>query len=344
MTATVELPFVHRQAAHCESGVLANLLRHHGIPMTEAMAFGLGAGLFFAYLPMIRLNHLPLVTYRAAAGQLLRRVASLPGFRLERRTYPSPERAMADLDRLLDQSIPVGLQTGVFWLPYFPSALRFHFNAHNLVVFGRRGNDYLISDPVFPEPVTCPGPDLARARFASGALAPRGKLYYFTAVDPGFDQARAMVRAIAAVARSMRPSPFPLIGVSGIRFLAGRLRRWPSRLGGERAALHLGQVVRMQEEIGTGGGGFRFLYAAFLQEAAVLLGDDLLRQEAERLTASGDGWREFAAMAARICKGRAKPGEGYGAAAERLLACADREEQVFRALGQWARAHQGRRP
>jgi hypothetical protein len=100
----------------------------------------------------------------------------------------------------------------------------------------------------------------------------------------------------------------------------------------------------MQEEIGTGGGGFRFLYAAFLQEAAVLLGDDLLRQEAERLTASGDGWREFAAMAARICKGRAKPGEGYGAAAERLLACADREEQVFRALGQWARAHQGRRP
>ncbi len=339
MTAAIELPFAHRQAAHCESGVLANLLRHHGIPLSEPMAFGLGAGLFFAYLPMIRLNRLPLVTYRAAAGQLLKRVAGLPGFHLERRTYASPERAMADLDRLLDQSIPVGLQTGVFWLPYFPSALRFHFNAHNLVVYGRRGEEYLISDPVFPEPVVCPGRDLARARYASGALAPKGKLYYFTAVDPGFDRARAVIQAVGSVAGAMRPSPFPLIGVSGIRFLAGRLRGWPRRLGEERAALHLGHVVRMQEEIGTGGGGFRFLYAAFLQEAATLLGDDLLGDMAQRLTIVGDGWREFAVMAARLCKGRAKPGDGYAACADLLLACADQEQQVFLALGQWARAN-----
>ncbi len=337
MTDSIELPFVHRQSAHCESGVLANLLSHHGIPLSEPMAFGLGAGLFFAYLPMIRINHLPLVTYRAAAGQLLRRVARLSGFCLERRTYASPARAMADLDALLAQSIPVGLQTGVFWLPYFPSALRFHFNAHNLVVYGKRGDDYLISDPVFPEPVTCPGRDLARARFASGALAPKGRLYYFTAVPAKFDRADAIVKGIAAAAGAMKRTPFPLVGVSGIRFLAGRLRHWQRRLGADRAALHLGHVVRMQEEIGTGGGGFRFLFAAFLQESATVLGDDRLRGEAERITTAGDCWREFAAMAARICKGRAKPEDSYPVAADLLLHCADMEEQVFAALGQWAR-------
>ena len=40
--------FEHRHAAHCESGVISNLLRHHGVPMTESLAFGLASGLSFA--------------------------------------------------------------------------------------------------------------------------------------------------------------------------------------------------------------------------------------------------------------------------------------------------------
>ena len=45
-------------------------------------------------------------------------------------------------------------------------------------------------------------------------------------------------------------------------------------------------------------------------------------------------------MAARICKGRAKPGDEYPAAADLLLYCADLEEQVFLALGLWAKGRQ----
>ena len=68
MSENIVLPFQHRQSAHCESGVAANMLTNQGIATSEAMAFGIGAGLFFAYLPFIRLNKLPLVSYRAAAG------------------------------------------------------------------------------------------------------------------------------------------------------------------------------------------------------------------------------------------------------------------------------------
>ena len=32
--------------------------------------------------------------------------------------------------------------------------------------------------------------------------------------------------------------------------------------------LYVSTSVHMQEEIGTGGGGFRFIYASFLQDAA----------------------------------------------------------------------------
>ena len=109
MHQTLPINFVHKQTAHCESGAVTNLLAHQGIEISEAMTFGIGAGLFFAYLPFIRINHLPLVTYRAAAGHLLRRFARLPGFTLTQRTFTSPQQGMAELDDHLARSVPVGL-------------------------------------------------------------------------------------------------------------------------------------------------------------------------------------------------------------------------------------------
>jgi len=54
----------------------------------------------------------------------------------------------------------------------------------------------------------------------------------------------------------------------------------------------------MQEEIGTGGAGFRYLYAAFLQEAGEMLKRDDLQEMSAELTAIGDEWRNFAYNAA----------------------------------------------
>lgn len=331
------MDFPHNQSAHCESGVAANLLTQKGLNISEAMAFGIGGGLFFAYLPFIRINSLPLVTYRAAAGHILKRIAQIPGMAMFQKRFRDKNQAMSELDAALAASIPVGLQTGVFWLPYFPRALRFHFNAHNLVVYGKQGDNYLISDPVFPQPVLCPAEDLARARFASGALAPKGKMYYLTRVPDAFDRKPYILQGIKSVCRTMLGSPFPLIGVKGIHFLARRLEKWPQRLGRESADLHLGHVVRMQEEIGTGGGGFRFMFAAFLQESAAEMNDQYLRDCALSLTESGDAWREFAVMAARVCKNRPRPGDTYNAMAQQINKCADLEESVFRTLEQWVR-------
>jgi hypothetical protein len=327
--------FVHTQSAHCESGVAANLLSHKGIKISEAMAFGIGGGLFFGYLPFVRINGLPLVTYRSAAGHILKRFGQIPGIGMYRKRFRSSDQAMAELDAALDASIPVGLQTGVYWLPYFPKALRFHFNAHNLVVYGKEGDDYLISDPVFPGPVRCPAEDLAKARFASGALAPKGKMYYLTEAPQHLEKRSLIVKGIKSVCKMMLDTPFPLIGIKGIRFMAGRLKKWPQRLGKESANLHLGHVVRMQEEIGTGGGGFRFMYAAFLQESARELQDQSLLDFASSLTSAGDNWRQFAVMAARVCKDRALQGDTYIAMAEQIHECARLEEKVFRQLKYW---------
>src|SRR5580765_8373523 len=51
---SADMKFEHRHAAHCESGVISNMLRHHGVPMTESLAFGLASALTFAYFPFIK--------------------------------------------------------------------------------------------------------------------------------------------------------------------------------------------------------------------------------------------------------------------------------------------------
>jgi len=328
----VSIKFTHRQSAHCESGVTANLLLHQGIEMSEAMAFGIGAGLFFGYLPFVRINGLPLVTFRSAPGSIFRRVAKRLGVEVARQKFRDPDKSMQALDQALEQQIPVGLQTGVFWLPYFPPALRFHFNAHNLVVLGREGDNYRISDPVLDETVLCPHEDLLQARFAKGALAPKGTMFYLKNVPARIDLRPAVKAGIREVGRRMVKAPVPIIGVRGMRFLAKQLEGWPQKLGPKRAGQYLGHLIRMQEEIGTGGGGFRFIYAAFLQEAAELLERPRLNDLSRELTGIGDYWREFAVCAARRCKGRGEEETSYPRLGAMLRNCADREEKLFRAL------------
>jgi uncharacterized protein DUF4872/butirosin biosynthesis protein H-like len=327
--------FVHSHASHCESGVMSSLLRHHGLPISEAMAFGLASAVAFAYLPCIRINGLPLIAYRMPPRAIVKGLHRRLHLGMRFETFRSPEAGMARLDALLDAGELVGLQTSVFWLPYFPPDLRFHFNAHNLLVYGREGDDYLVSDPVAEAPVRCARQDLQRARFAKGMLAPKGLLYYATRAPAEPDWASLGRSALARTAHIMLHAPLPLIGVRGIRMLARSVERLPLDQP-ESTRLYIGNIVRMQEEIGTGGGGFRFLYASFLQELSVKTGYAALDALAARLVEIGDRWREFALAAARMIRGRdplAPP-----ALAERLRALAAAEKRFFRDLDDAKRA------
>ena len=296
--------FVHVHASHCESGVMSLLLRHHGLPMSEAMTFGLSSALAFAYLPCIRINGLPLIAYRMPPRAIIKGLQRRLGLGMRFETFRSPAQGTSRLDALVDAGNVVGVQASVFWLPYFPPDLRFHFNAHNLLVYGRDGDDYLVSDPVAEAPVRCARKDLEKARFAKGALAPKGLLYYATTAPVAPDWARLGRRALARTAHIMLHAPLPMIGVRGIALLARRVERLSLAGGGASARLYIGHIVRMQEEIGTGGGGFRFMYASFLQELAAKTGYAPLNELAGRLVAIGDRWREFALAAARMIRGR----------------------------------------
>ncbi len=324
---TTSTNFEHHQAAHCESGVISSLMRHHGAPMTEAMAFGLSSALSFAYLPFIKLSGLPLISYRMPPKAIIKGLLAPMAARFRFETFRSAEAGQQRLDALLAEGRLVGLQTSVYWLPYFPPNMRFHFNAHNLLVYGKDGDDYLISDPVFEEPVRCASADLARARFAKGVLAPKGLMYYPQAIERKAVDAASVTKAIRKTVRTML-APIPIVGVRGMRMLAARMEKLAA--DDPRSVDFIGHVVRMQEEIGTGGAGFRFIYAGFLQEAADLLGKPQLTRMSERLIEIGDNWRAFALKAARMVKGREAVDPGR--LASMLRALSQEEEAFFRDL------------
>jgi Domain of unknown function (DUF4872)/Butirosin biosynthesis protein H, N-terminal len=330
------IEFDHVHAAHCESGSFAALLRHDGLKLSEAMVFGIGSGLFFLYLPFLKIYDLPLIAYRDMPNAIIARVARRLGVKVVRTRYRDPERGMQALDRMLAAGQPVGMQTGVFWLPYFPRDMRFQFNGHHVIAYGREDHDYLLSDTVFEEVVRCPAEDLRRARFSKGPLAPRGLLYHIESRSQQPDIERAVRAGLRTTASRMLNIPLPWMGVAGIRALAGALARWPLRLSDQAARSHLANVIRMQEEIGTGGAGFRFMYAAFLDEASAILGRPALQEASAMLSNIGDRWREFAVQGAQVIRG----GNGKGTASPAaykslsgiLLECASREQEVFRAI------------
>ena len=333
--SSFEPHFQHRQSAHCESGVMASLLSHAGLPMSEPMAFGLASGLAFAYLPIVKLSGMPLIAYRMPPKHLIKTLSKRLGARLNSRTFGNPEQGRRELDALLDQGRLAGLQSSVFWLPYFPPEMRFHFNAHNLLAYGRDGDDYLISDPVFEEPVRCASADLQKARFAKGALAAKGLMYWLDDVPREQDWEKLIRQAVLGTTRILDGMPLPWIGIRGIQHLAKQVEQLdPAQTKYNR--LYLTHIVRMQEEIGTGGAGFRFMYASFLQEAGEKIGAADLGEASARLTAIGDDWRQFASACVRASRSKGEAPD-FRPIAEMLRGIAGQERALMKELGAWSK-------
>jgi len=328
----MSIDFQHTQSAHCENGVTSNLLNFYGIKLSEAMIFGIGSGLFFSHMPFLKVNAIPVTSFRPLPGVIFKRAARRLGFKVKRKKFRNPQKAMDELDLLLEKDIPVGMLVGVFHLTYFPAPYRFHFNAHNLVVYAKEKDRYIISDPIMETPESLSYQELQRVRYAKGTFAPKGHMYWAHEIPENPDLKSAIVIGIKKTAKDMLHIPVPMFGAKGIRFLAKQVRKYPKKLGKRKAGQYLGQIVRAQEEIGTGGAGFRFMYAAFLQEAAEILQQDWLNDIAREMTETGDVWRSFAVETARIVKGRSKLEDAYNQAADILMDIADREEKIFRKL------------
>ena len=322
--------FEHTHHAHCESGVMSSMLRHYGLSVSEPMVFGLSNALNFAYIPFVKIGGMPLVAYRSMPKSIIKNIKKNLKVDMKLETFSSKKKGEDRLDELLAEGKIVGAQSSVYWLEYFPKEIRFHFNAHNLLVYGKEADEYLISDPVFDKSVRCSKKSLTKARFAKGVMAPKGLLYYPVSIPKEMDLRPIIAKNIKKLAKTMLRTPVPIAGLKGVRYLAKSILKLKNK-DKKYAKLFLAHVVRMQEEIGTGGAGFRFMYASFLQEASELFNDDkILAESSKMMLEVGDEWRNFALMIAKSLK--SKKEIDYKTISEKLFDISDNEAKVYKKM------------
>ncbi len=329
--------FTHYQSAHCENGVTVGLLRDKGVDfLTEPLAFGIGAGLFYIHLPFMKFSGGPAISYRSMPGTVFSKTCKALGIPLERKKFRDEQKAQNFLDNLLKQNKIVGCQVGVFHLNYLAKEYRFHFNAHNLIVYGKDGDEYLISDPVMDRTTVLDSKTLTKVRFAKGQLAPKGHIYYPKEITTKITKEtiqKAIAKGIKTNAFYMLKIPTAFfIGAKGIRYTAKKVRALREKKSLRAAGLYLGQIIRMQEEIGTGGAGFRFMYSAFLEQAFEYIPNDNLLRISEELTKSGDLWRNNAVRMAGVFKGRTTEQKHFDEIADVMIEISHIEEKAFKDL------------
>ena len=253
---------------------------------------------------------------------------------------------MRKLDELLlEKKIPVGCVVGIYELPYMPPENRFRFNGHNICIIGKdeESGDYRVLDSNATQKVTMTRDQLIRVRFAKGTYPLMGQMYWIKSVpedlpkrmsadNPDVDFLKPLIlKAIRQTCKNMTSQPkwFPYVGVNGIMYLARRMRTWEQKMGRRKARILLVQVIRMLEEIGTGGAGFRFVYGAFLQEASERTGIAELNDYSRRITEIGDQWRVFGYKASRVFKKRAGEEYTYDDLADLLEKISEAERSFF---------------
>ncbi|MEI7981703.1 MAG: BtrH N-terminal domain-containing protein [Bacteroidota bacterium] len=325
--------YKHQQAGHCESGATSNLFRFYGHDLSEPMAFGIGNGLYFSYIPFLKVQFAPMISFRNLPNTVFHRSAKYLGVDATViKKIKDPKTAMLALDRNLEKGIPTGMQVGVFNLTFFPPEYRMHYNMHNIVCFGKEGNLYHISDTVLEQPQVLTYEDLMRVRYAKGPFAPNGKMYWINSIPKEPDIKSAVVSGIKKTVYEMIKVPFPLIGVKGLHWMARDLKKWPKKHGTEKAAFYMGQIIRMNEDFGTGGAGFRYIYGAFLKESGERFNHPELLEASDMMGKAANRWREFTYIGARNIKNRSKAVDDYATLGSMLDEIATMEERVYQKL------------
>ncbi|MBN1108808.1 MAG: BtrH N-terminal domain-containing protein [Bacteroidales bacterium] len=327
-----QIPFRHIMAAHCESGTVAALLNHHGMKISEPMVFGIASGIFFAYLKTPGMEF-PMFAVRSMPGQVRTRFAARTGVKFRTKKYRNPEKAEKELNELIDKGQPVAVQVDFFYMNYFPAWYRIHVNVHFVTVIGREGDKYFISDSYHPRIAEIDRESFLKGRFAGGSMAPKGFMFYPVSIPENVDLQKAIKDGLTGATKNMLKIPLPFIGIKGIRRFADKITGWPRYAKSEDyLADKIFRITIFLEDQGTGGGGFRFLYASFLQEASKVLQNPRLEDMSREMMAIGDGWREVSLASAKIAKQRDFSKARLMEIGDLLRVRADMEESFFKRL------------
>jgi hypothetical protein len=320
VSATLVPDYRHLPGHHCGSTALRNLLRFHGVEISEEMALGLGAGACFYYVPLDDQSPSRFINGRTARLEEL--FCELTGLGLELATFEGPEESWAAARAAVDAGRPVLLLTDLFYLDHYGSSA--HFPGHAVLLAGYDAQDALLSDTAFEELQRTSLEHLAEARHSRHPAYPLdGQMLTLPEGEKLSDPRDAAPRAITSAARRMLEPPLgEYEGLPALRRFATEVGDWPAQVEDWRwCARFAYQVI---ERRGTGGGNFRRMYSRFLAECG--------REEATLAVEAAERWAILAGAlhaASEVERPEAELWERVSEGSERVL---EAEERLWNEL------------
>ena len=302
--------YTHQIGSHCETGSMRNVMSHAGIEISEPMVFGLGSGVAFYYLFFAEgPSGLPMLGLRLPPGSVVKNIAERSGYRFFQKSYRSLDEGLAEVDRRLAAGKPVALSVDMFYMKYLPTFLHIHAPFHFIVIVGHEGEWYAVSDPYHATLGMLHVDDLRAAWQTNAQLAKNNFLFYLDEENPAPrpDLRAAALKAIRKTCKSMVLPPLIdkmmfFTGIGGMKTFANKIPTWPDKYRGVKLREGILFHAVTFEDQGTGGGAFRLMYGAFLQEVAALFDSEPLRKSAEALIAHGHAWKEISRRFIRVGK------------------------------------------
>ncbi len=324
-----EIKFEHKMGAHCESGTVTALLNHKGLDISEPMVFGISGNIFFGYMESSNFSF-PTFIVRNKPGSIRKNFGKYTGVKFHTKSFKSKEKGEAYLNNLINNDIPTAAQVDFYYMDYLPEWQRVHINVHFVTLIGKNETDYLVSDSYFPQKAKIDINRMTKARFVNGFMAPKGFLFYPESIPGNIDLDKAIIKGIKKSAYNMTKIPIPFLGIKGMRKFAKKVTEWPKITRDiDHLSHEIMKITLLLEDQGTGGAGYRYLFATFLQEASEKLNDNSFKDMSKRMMEIGDNWRNISYFAAKIGKNRDLGPERLKELSNMINDRADEEQEFF---------------
>lgn len=317
------LPVAHAPGRHCASTAIRDMMSFHGTQLTEAMCFGIGCGLGIWYLDLPGINVSRLVHVRSSdiEAQFFSRIGHPFAWELA----DSPVQSEESLVRALDRGFPALIRTDIYHLPYYRSHT--HFPGHVIIVWGydKKREIFFVTDTEREEVLEVPFQAMRKARHQEGSFFEmQGNLFSPEQIGLSGSMREIILNSIAHNSRVILDDAYDFQGVRGLAVWLRELPAWEDFADWRWTARLTYQII---ERRGTGGGGFRLMYADFLREAALSLPEIASLRLADRMLAIAQAWQ---GLAGALKEASEKERPDFREASVRLERVRDLEEAYHR--------------
>ncbi|OUR90006.1 hypothetical protein A9Q81_20495 [Gammaproteobacteria bacterium 42_54_T18] len=278
----------HRIGNHCGSTAIRDILEFHGMPMSEAMCFGLGGGLGVTYLRS-PFEGLPYIVHVRSMGFEPRVFENL-GIAFAWQEFEKEENATTALRNQLNKGKPALLLTNIRHLPYYGTDTDFPGHAIVAWQFDEASESVYVTDTEREALIKVPETSLIAARYST--LPPfihLGNMFSPDTLEKGLDLPSAVRRAI--MENSYRMLTEPDDGLASLECWEKEIDQWCQHKSGQWTLRFAYQVI---EKRGTGGGGFRKMYGDFLEESSEFLPEISEWRLVNLMRDASEKWSEFA--------------------------------------------------